>query len=501
MAEQDANIEASPDAASLQKGDNPTPSLKLGESGYNGLTVIGGNILEEYQYELRWPYIIPTLKEMAKDVTIAPALSLFESQVARSNWSVKIPKGYEDELKEKANFVRQCMKDMDHTWEEFIEQASSFIRYGFSVHEKVYRRRLKSRGSKYNDGLIGWKKLPIRSQDTITTFEWDDTGRDITGVWQKKNIPRGKKQSPRASEFNTGEPDVFLKKDKILHFKTGVIKDNPLGLSPLVACWRPWKMRTALEEHELIGINQDLRGLKVIYIHPKYLDPNASVEDQAVGEYYRNIVRNLHNGDQSGVLLPSHYDENGNSMFKFDVVSITGQKAHDVDKVINRYNTSILTALTSDFLILGQAGGGSFALSETKMTISEIAIEAKLREIQAVLNHDLIPQLFALNGWDLEVLPYFEFDPVKTTSLDDLSSGIQRIAGVGLMPQTPKVVNWICDQLGIPQDFAEDMDREEFLSMLTKYESRSGDGLESDGPGTSNGGGSGVDPSVANNEN
>lgn len=239
----------------------------------------------------------------------------------------------------------------------------------------------------------------------------------------------------------------------------------------------------------------------MIYIHPKYLDPNASPEDQAVAEYYRDIVRSLHNGEQSGILLPAISDESGNPVFKFEVISVLGQKAHNVDEVIERYNRSILTALTADFLILGQSGGGSFALGQTKFTISEIAIQSKLREIQDVLNHHLIPLLFKMNGWDAEVTPYFEHEPIQQKDIDVFSSAIQRTAAVGLLPKTPKVVNHICDELGLPAEFDEDMDREEFLSMLTQFESRSGDGMATPFEGTSTGGASAGDASVSNKEN
>lgn len=483
----------------LVKGDNKIPAMSMGETGFNGLTVVGGNILEEHQYELRWPYLIHTLKDMSKDATIAPALSLVESQISRIGWRVKIPKGHEGELDSKAEFLRECMTDMDHSWNDFINQAVSFVRYGFSIHEVVLRYRNKKYGSRFDDGLVGIRKLPIRSQDSIIAPEYKNKGRDLVGFWQKVNIPTNAGGAGSYEALN--ESKVLLKKEHILHFKTGSIKDNPFGLSPLVACWKDWKYRTSLQEHEMIGISQDLRGLKVIYIHPKYLDPNASPEDKAVAEYYRNIVRTLHNGEQSGILLPAISDESGNPVFKFEVVSVLGQKAHNVDEVIERYNRSILTALTADFLILGQSGGGSFALGQTKFTISEIAIQSKLREIQDVLNHHLIPLIFKMNGWDTETTPYFEHDPIQQKDIDVFSSAVQRTAAVGLLPKTPKVVNHICEELGLPIEFDEAMDREQFLSLLTQFESRSGDGLETPFEGTSTGGADAGDASVSNKEN
>ena len=40
----------------------------------------------------------------------------------------------------------------------------------FCVNEIILRKRLESKGSKFNDGKIGIRKLPIRSQDSISKW-------------------------------------------------------------------------------------------------------------------------------------------------------------------------------------------------------------------------------------------------------------------------------------------------------------------------------------------
>ena len=64
-----------------------------------------------------------------------------------------------------AEFVASCMQDMSQSWDDTLSSIMSFLTYGFSVHEIVYKRREGHEGessSKFNDGLIGWRKLPIR---------------------------------------------------------------------------------------------------------------------------------------------------------------------------------------------------------------------------------------------------------------------------------------------------------------------------------------------------
>lgn len=492
MAEEDLS---SPIDSLSAGNDSKIPSLKYSETSYNGLRVAGGIPYEECLAELRFPRSIETFKKMAKDGTISPALNLVEMMISMIPWEIKIPKGYEVELKTKAEFTRQNMNDMEHSWGSFIRQVVSFNRYGFANVEKVYRKRLKSNGSKYDDGLIGLRKLPLISQDTITSFEWLNEGRDLSALWQSVMKPTGVEQGIQTTY--SGEK-VRIPRKKFLLFRNGILKNDPLGQSPLVGCHEAWKYKKAFEEVEALGVSQDMTGFKVLYIPPRYMAADATVEDKAVFEVYQKMMSNAHVGKQSGFILPQVLDENGKEYFKFDIVDAAGTKSYDIGSIIHRYSLEILTALAADFLVLGQSGSGSFALSENKASVSETAIESKLIEIQDQLNHDLIPQLFSLNGWSLEVLPYFEFGSVKKTDLDILSKFIQRVGAAGLLPQTPETVAWLCDKAGIPYQIKEDLPREEFLKLLTAYNSNAGQSTGNGGTSTSP---SSKDTSSSNKEN
>ena len=49
------------------------------------------------------------------------------------------------------------------------------------------------------------------------------------------------------------------------------------------------------------------------------------------------------------------------------------------------------------------------SLAGSKTNILAVAIDARLKEIQEVLDNDLIPSLFKLNGWEDEELPKFVY--------------------------------------------------------------------------------------------
>lgn len=245
-----------------------------------------------------------------------------------------------------------------------------------------------------------------------------------------------------------------------------------------------------------------MQGFKVLYLPPRYMDPNATEEDKAVFEYYKRMMRNAAVAEQSGFILPNVVDESGNKFFEFDIVSVTGQKAFDTNAIIARYAQEILTCLFADFLSLGSNGSGSFSLAESKVSVVEMAIESKLIEIRDQLNHDLVPQLFALNGWDTTVTPYFDFGSIAKQDLDVLSKYIQRIASVGLIPQTADTINWIAEQAKMPIPFPDgENDIEVVREKLTTYTSGAGEGQATAGEGTSTSRTGQGDASVSNTEN
>lgn len=113
-----------------------------------------------------------------------------------------------------------------------------------------------------------------------------------------------------------------------------------------------------------------------------------------------------------------------------------------------------------------------------------MGIEARLKEIQDVLNNDLIPWLYKMNGWRDTEMPKFVYGDLDETDLEAFSKAIQRIKAVGLIAPTPGNVNHIAEVLGLPDEVDEEMDQEELNILLGKPTSRSGDGMET---GTGNG--------------
>lgn len=483
--------------APLTQGTESTiPRLKLTETGAPGLTVIGGNVFEGCIQELQWPWCIHTFNKMRRDATISSAVQLLETMISKVKWKIEIPHNASDDLKRKKQYLEEVIEDMDTSFLSVIKEISSFNTYGFSVMEKVFRRRLKSQGSYYNDGLVGIKKLAPRGQETISKWEFDDNNRVLQGIrqWTSKQGTNGDLQYEIA-------PGVLIPREKFLLFRTNVRKDNPIGESPLVYCWQSWKFKQALEEAEAIGISKDMRGLPILYMPAQYMVDGASEQDKAVYEYMKKVMRNLHREEQEGLILPTLYEE-GHRLFDFELAGVSGSKSFNVSEIINRYSNEILMSFFADVLKLGQGATGSYSLADSKTSIIATRVEAALMEIQDQLNNDLVKQLAELNGWNPTQMPKFSYGDIDERSIDDFSKAIQRIKATSMITPTPGNINYIAETLGLPDRVDENMPQEELNELLGVMTSNSGEGMESGlSSGTGNADGSSGDSSISNTEN
>lgn len=503
---------------SLVKGDNKVPPIVKGEMGYTGLVTLGGRVWDECQHELQWPWMYKTVNKMALDGSVRPALEFVEGKVAEATWKVKIPKGVpkdkEDLLKAQQRFLTEVMDDMRHSWTDAIKNAVTFNRYGFSVLEMVFRFRNKKYGSKYDDGHVGLEALSVRSQGTVIEWLWKNKGRELDGFNQRIILP-GVQMTDitnngweiiRLSPDNTETGVKFIPIKKCLHFRHNPLNDSPAGTSPLVAAWQAWKYKGAYQESEAIGVAQDNNAFKVLYLPQEYLVENASEDYKKSLQMYQRMMERAHQAKQSGFILPLMTDSDGKKMFDFEIKNISGTKSYDVDKIIARYVREIQVALFADVLSLGGGSGGSYSLAESKVSIIEMAVKARLNVIKDQLNHKLVPTLFEQNGWDTDVVPYFDFDLPNSETLDNKGKYYQRTKAVGLLPIVPQVVNQVLSDAGIDYQVPEDMSSDDLIKLLDPVgagmQSESGGGMKK-GMSNSNGDGTGGsgDSSVSNNEN
>ncbi|UOL48477.1 hypothetical protein QGX12_gp167 [Pseudomonas phage Kremar] len=482
----------------IEKVAAPMPRLRLGEIGVVGLKQYGGNIAEENRRELRFPEACRTYRTMGQDATIRSAISLVEMMISRVDWCVDLGVEPDATMKARGDFLESVIHDMEHSFADFIREVTSMYTYGFCVNEKVFRRRTFDAGSSYNDNKIGIKKLPVRSQDTISRWVFSDDGRDLIGLEQNLAGVQGGDRYANIVALNS-DGIIQIPRKKFMLFRVDAKRDNPEGNSPLRGCYNAWLFRRQIEEQEAIGITRDMNGMPTLYLPPRYMSEDASDSEKAIFEYYKNVIRNIQMNEQSGLILPQAFDpESRQPLFKFELTSTQGGKMYDTDTIIKRWDNKILMVLFADMLKMGQDQVGSYSLAGAKTNIMAMAIEARLKEIQDVLNNDLIPQLFALNGEILtsKELPKLQYGDLDEVDLDEFSKAIQRMGSVGALELDRPMANKIRESIKVtPKKPDEPVDKEEIMGG----ESQAGDGMAAGGGNGASKKSSGRDNAAANN--
>lgn len=411
------------------------------EIGRVGQKRYAGVFYEEFLPKLSGSRGIETFKEMANnDDIIFAMLYAIEMLLRQTEFNVE-PASDKSVDKEVAEFVEGCLDDMQSTWQDTLSEILSFITYGWSYHEIVYKRRCgRSKdprySSKYDDKLIGWRKLPVRSQDTLSRWAYDPVTDELQGMVQ------------------VAPPDyteVLIPIEKALHFRTRSAKENPEGRSVLRGAYRDWYFKKRIQEIEGIGVERDLAGFPVLHAPPEIeiwnKDDPEMVEMLALAE---KIVTSIRRDTQEGIVLPNGWT--------LELLSAGGKRNFDTNQIIERYDKRIAMTTLSDFILLGQQSTGSFALSSNKTELFGTAMGTYLDIVCDVFNTQAIPRLIDLNAEHFSGFtdyPRLTHGDIEDVDLTALGGFLQQVVGCGALVPDEGLDDYLRQAAHLPERTAD----------------------------------------------
>ena len=429
--------------------------MKFQDIGSLGLRQFSGYVREEFLPQLQGREAARVYREMGDNsATIGAMLFSIVQSMRKIDWKTEPASDKPDALKE-AEFADSLRDDMSTPWDEFIAESLTMLQYGFALHEIVYKRRngpnmsedLSKPGSKYTDGRIGWRKLPIRGQDTILKWYFDNNG-----------VVLGAQQQPWLG------PLIDIPMQKCILFRPSTHKSNPEGRSILRNSYRAYYMQTRLEDQEAV-LFERLSGLPVMKVPMDLLiaangDPNS--EDtknaqQALAEY-RKIVTNVRIDEQMGVIIPSDTYEGPNGqpstvpMYEFELLAPqSGRMNVSANESIERYKLDQMMTVLADFIQVGHGQRGTQSLAISKVDMFFQAIEGWLTSNAEVINRHALPRVWRTNNLPLELMPNFVPDLAQRIDLDSLGNYILHMAQAGAQwfPDED-LENWLRDAAGMP---------------------------------------------------
>lgn len=392
------------------------------EIGRSGLKHVAGYIQEEFVTNLRGQRGAKVYREMGENCpTVGMALMRVKRTLGKTNWRVDPSDAHDEEAVDIARFVDECREDMSNAWTAMLSEAFSMVQYGYAPTEIVYKRREGPGGdtpSKFDDGRIGWRKIALRSQESVTRWDINDEDGGIEAMHQQP--------APTYREF-------VVPIERLLLFRTETERNNPEGRSLLRSAYYPYQYWKGFTEKAAIGAERDLCGIPVGRVPGSALTSEAPADQKSAAAEMRKIVENLRQHEQASVVLSSSRDPVSNQ-FEYDLslLQSAGAKQFDVLSLIKHCELQMALAILADDALIGHEGSGSYALADVQGNTIQSLLESFLDSVADVFNRYGIPRLLELNGLPLDKAPILRHTGIVRRDALRLAQFLKTLADAGV---------------------------------------------------------------------
>ena len=414
----------SPGATDLEKNLQATPDMEIGTTG---LAQFSGLIFQEPLIELRGREGYKRYDEMRRNSPIVSALLLsFKNPIRSTSWTFSSEKDNDPRL----DILNQAIDNMQRTLGDHIFEALSMLEFGYSVFEPLYEQK---------KGVWLWRDFSPRNQYTILRWLYREVPvnpADPNSIKMQKLVGLQQLAPPK---FRMTSIPI----ERLVVYKLRAELDNPEGTSILRPAWIPYFYVKHFQQIEAIALERLGPGFPVIH-----LPPGATTDNNDSSDYGKaaKMVRNIRNDQQAGAVLPD--------LWTLDLLH-SDAKMPDYNAAISRHTKDILTAALAQFLMLGQQGIGSLALSKDQTDFFTMSVNATADILAETFTHDMIPPLMALNGYDAEGL-MLEHTPAQgETSVTVMADFLQKAGS--FIHLTPDDEVWIRQLAGMPEKSVEEI--------------------------------------------
>lgn len=402
------------------------PTKELGGTGLKGAEPYGGWVYEEYLPALRGMSGARVYREMAdNDPTCGAVLFALEMLMRAVTWRVEPADDRPESHAYAERLEAALFNDMAHPWGQLIDEASSMLTFGYAPHEIVWKfckgeTDNPNTTSQFNDGLLMPAALPVRAQDTIWRWIFDEEGRGyVLGLEQ----------------YRPGLTNPVIPIQKLLLFRTVKRRNNPEGRSILRNAYRQYLRKETIEQAEGRLANRSA-GIVRLRIPAKFMQAGAGSDEARVYAQFKTIADKLAQDRSGSVVLPSDrwpagQEGAGELMYDVDYLVADARKVGDMSPIIDRMDSRIAMSVLADFLMLGQRNTGSWALASEKTSMFVTATGGFLGNIEEEIDRVLVNKIWRLNALDPTTKPKVKAGSVQKQDLEALGNYLSKLTSGG----------------------------------------------------------------------
>lgn len=329
----------------------------IGDAGLNQFAD-NTNFTTEYLPELQGIEGSRNYEKMSKsDPIVGMILSVYKNPIESATWTIPPVEDATDEEKLAIEFVRNWFFE-SYTLDfcTLLYQILSFLEYGFSSFERVYKL-VEFEGNKYFAPT-----LQQRIQTSIENIFPDK------GIVQQQTNKKGL---------------VDIPMENMVFFTLNRSGNDMRGRSLLRNGYRPWKKNTYYEENLGMGIQRNASGVPSLTV-PEGTDPES--EDYIAAEL---LLKNFAMSEDAYMILPENW------LFEVHESKFDPKKTLEV---ITAYDRRIATSVLAQFILLGQGGsGGAFALSRDHSDLFLDGLNHIVTLVETIFHRQVIMPMLEIN--------------------------------------------------------------------------------------------------------
>lgn len=390
------SVKASEDQSPIQNDSTRRVEVQWTPRGSSGIEIFGGYYSEDYLAALRGPQVAKIFDKMRRsDATIKMVTQSVKNPIKGAKWSVEPAEADNEEEKQIADLCAHILfNDLGEPWTQKLHEILTVIDFGFSAFEVTNKLVI---GHKKFGTYNGIKSLGYRSQKTIERWNLDpDTGK-LCSVCQIVNGDLGRY--------------VTIPSDFLVVFTLDREGDNYEGVSMLRPCFGAWKRKDSYLKIMAIGMEKYAVPTPIGTVPAGFENSDQVTRLETILEKYC-----LH--EKQYIVKPEGFNIEF-SKSEFDVSKCK--------EAIDMEDQQIVRAFLANFLLLGQTGAGSWALSEDLSDFFLGGIEHLASNICETINQTLIPHIVKLNFGPRENYPKLKCTDISDKAGKELSDVIKAL--------------------------------------------------------------------------
>jgi hypothetical protein len=387
-----------------------------GEIGGTGLRMLGRQIGEEYNPDLRGPKLYDQYDQMLRGDGQAQAVELAVTLPVESvKWQTVPASQDKRDLDIAADLGTNLFSGMSLSWSEFITEAVMHALIGCMFFEPCWEIR---------DGNTWLRKLAPRHPRTIKEYVMDPEG-GLQGIVQRITNPVTNQSSDRPIPIG-----------KLLRFTWKGTSGNPEGRGLMRPMRTHWFIKQSLYKMANIGLERFAVGTPVGTLPVGYT--------QSDREIYLGLLSALRTDARGALVLPPGYA-------KPEMLEGSGSRFPQLLAWVEYHDTLMARSALAQFLQLGSGATGSWALSDSQVMMFLLAMERIIQRIQEVIERYLIPQWVGYRYPGVDQFPTLWHTPLahilQKAAIVELLS---KLAEGQLLTHGADLEDLIRDMLGLP---------------------------------------------------